>query len=98
MVTGGSTLESGWSPPWLGKKSFLFIKFKNFMIFFTLKKKCVTTLNYFRPNIIKFWTKFSNKLSCKLKLQLHSIFFLLAMNFNNYRIRLHLFFLNPPCL
>ena len=61
-------------PPWLGKKkSLLFIKFKNFMIFLLLKKY-VTTLNFFRLNIIKFWIKFCNKLDCRLKLQLHSIY------------------------
>ena len=31
------------------------------MIFLSLKK-IVTTLNFFRPKIIKFWTKFGNKL------------------------------------
>ena len=59
---------------------------------FLPQKKCVTTLNFFRPNIIKLWTKFSNKLGCILRLQLHSIFFLLDMNFNNSTIRL-IFFL-----
>ena len=33
-------------------------KFKNF----------VTTLNFFKPNIIALWTKFENKLDCKLRL------------------------------
>ena len=60
------------------------------MIFLPLKK-CVTTLNFFRSNIIKLWTKFSNKLGCRLRLQLHLIFFLLDMNFNNSTIRLHFF-------
>ena len=31
------------------------------MILLSLKK-IVTTLNFFRPKIIKFWTKFGNKL------------------------------------
>ena len=30
---------------------------------FLLLKKCVTTLNFFKLNIIKLWTKFSNKLT-----------------------------------
>ena len=45
-----------------------------FFIFYPLKK-FVTTLCFPRTNIIKLWTKFGNKFDCKLKLQLHSIFF-----------------------
>ena len=58
--TGGSTLEPGWSQdqPDLEKKSLLYIKFKNFMIFLPLKK-CETILKIFKLNIIKLWTKFS---------------------------------------
>ena len=64
------------------KKSILDI---NFMIFLAVKKY-VTTLNFVRPNIIKLWTKFSNKLGCKLRIQLHLIFFLLDMNFDKSTI------------
>ena len=82
-------------PPWLGKKkSLLFIKFKNFMIFLLLKKY-VTTLNIFRLNIIKFWTKFCNKLDCRLKLQLHSIYiyiYFIGLNFDKSTIELHFYF------
>ena len=51
-------------PPWPEekKKSLLYIKFKNFIIILPLEK-CVTTLNFFKSNIIKLWTKFSNKLT-----------------------------------
>ena len=44
------------------------------MIFLSFKKfrvKFVTTLNFFRNNIIKFWIKFGNKLGSSLKLQLY---------------------------
>ena len=35
---------------------------------------------FFKPNIIKFWTKFSNKLiGCRLRLQLHSIYIYIYM-------------------
>ena len=41
-------------PPWPGKtKSLLYIKFKNFMIFFTLKKMCDHPKFFFRSNIIQ---------------------------------------------
>ena len=57
------------------KNIIIIYKILKFYDFFTLKK-CVTILIFFfRSNIVKLWTKFSNKLSCKLRLQLHSIFF-----------------------
>ena len=78
IYTDDSKLESGGHRTNLTfkkkKKTLIYIKFKNFMIFLPLKK-CVTTLNFFRSHKIKFWIKFSNKLSCRLRLQLHSIFF-----------------------
>ena len=50
----------------------------------------MTTLNFFKPNIIKLLTNFGNKLGCKLILQLHSIFFfLLDVNFDKFIIELH---------
>ena len=61
---------------------------------FLLLKKYVTTLNIFRLNIIKFWTKFCNKLDCKLKLQLHSIYiyiYIFDVNFDKSTIELHFF-------
>ena len=60
------------------------------MIFFPLKK-IITTLNSFRPNIIKVWTKFRNKIGCRLKLQLHSIYFLLDVNVDKLTFELHFF-------
>ena len=65
------------------------------MIFY-LKK--IDHSNFFRPNIIKFWTKFGNKLGCILKQQLHSIFFffilLLDVNFDKSTIELHFFLIS----
>ena len=59
----------------LKKKNLLYIKFKIFMIFLPLKK-FVIILNFLRPNIIKLWTKFGNKLGCSsLRLQLYLIYF-----------------------
>ena len=49
----------------------------------------MTTLNFFKPNIIKLLKNFGNKLRCKLIVQLHSIFFLLDVNFDKFTIELH---------
>ena len=64
-------------------------------------KKFVTTLNLFRPNVIKFWTKFGNKFGCRLRLQPHLIyiyiyifFFLLDVNFDKFTIGLHFFLIS----
>ena len=61
------------------------------MIFLPLKK-FVIILNFLRPNIIKLWTKFGNKLGCSsLRLQLYLIYiFLLIMNFDKSTIGLHI--------
>ena len=56
------------------KKKLLHINFKSFMIFLPSKKICDNP-KFFRLNKIKLWTKFGNKLGCKLSLQLHLIFF-----------------------
>ena len=61
------------------------------MIFFPVKKMCYHP-KFFRLNIITLWTKFSNKLGCRLILQLDSIFFLLDMNFGKSIIGLQFFF------
>ena len=57
----------------------IFLPFKTF----------VTTLNFFRPNVIKFGLM----LGCRLMLQLHSIIYLfiyfLGVNFNKFTIELH---------
>ena len=58
------------------------------MIFFSLKK-FVIALNSFRPNIIKVWTKYCNKIGCTLRLQLHLIYFLLDVNFDQSTFELH---------
>ena len=76
----------------------LYIKFKNFMIFLPLKK-CVTTLNFFKLNIIKLQTKFSNKLTqLQTKATTSLDIFLMDTNFDKSTIRLHFVFLYPPCL
>ena len=61
---------------------------KKILIFLSLKK-FVTMWIFFKPNVIKHWTKFDNKLGCKLRLQLHSIFFLLDVNFDKSTFGLH---------
>ena len=47
----------------------------------------VTTLKFFWLNIINFWTKFGNKLDCRLRLQLHSIY--IYVNCEKFIIGLH---------
>ena len=70
---------------------------KNFIIILPLRK-CVTTLNFFKPNIIILRTKFSNKLTwLQTKTTSPLNIFLLNMNFDKFTIRLH-FFLYPPYL
>ena len=51
------------------------------MIFLSLKKLCDNPKFFFKPNITKLWTKLDNKLSCKLRLQVHSIFFYIGCEF-----------------
>ena len=65
------------------------------MIFLPLKK-CVTTLNFFKLNIIKLWTKF-NYIELNLIVETRYIF-LMDTNFGKSTIRLHFFFLYPSCL
>ena len=59
------------------------------MIFLFLKK-CVTTLNFFKLNIIKLWTKF-NYIELNLIVETRYIF-LMDTNFDKSTIRLHFFF------
>ena len=54
----------------------------------------MTILNFVRVNIINFWTKFDNKLDYRLRLQIHSIFFLLDVNYNKFTIELHFFLIS----
>ena len=42
----------------------------------------MTALNFSKSNIIKLQTKFDNKLGYKLRLQLHSIFLFIGVNFD----------------
>ena len=52
----------------------------------------VTTLKFFWLNIINFWTKFGNKLYCRLRLQLHSIYiyiYIYYVNCEKFIIGLH---------
>ena len=65
------------------------------MIFLPLKK-CVTTLNFFKLNIIKLWTKF-NYIGLNLIVDTRYIF-LMDSNFDKSTIRLHFFFLYPSYL
>ena len=58
------------------------------MISLSLKRICDHP-KFFKLSIITFWTKFGNKLSCRLRLQLYLIFFLLNVNFDKCTIGLH---------
>ena len=51
------------------------------MIFLPLKKICDNP-KFLRLNKIKLWTKFSSKLGCRLRLQLHLIYIYLLLNVN----------------
>ena len=55
----------------------------------------MTTIKFFRPNVIKFWTKFGNKFGCTLKVTTSlNIFFFLDVNFDNSTIELHFFLIS----
>ena len=57
------------------------------MDFFSLKNICDCP-KFLRSNIIKFWTKLGIKIGYRLRLQLHSIYFLLDVNFVKFTIGL----------
>ena len=59
------------------RKKIYYIYIYIFFFFSIIIRKILTTLSFFRPNIIKLCTKFDNSFGCRLRLQLHLIFFLL---------------------
>ena len=58
----------------------------------------MTILKFFRPNIIKLCTKFSNKFDYILTLQLHSNIFLLDVNFEKSTIEIHFLLISSMLL
>ena len=98
--------DSKLKPPW---KIYIYIYIYYIILilkilwFFTLKKFC-DQLNFFfftiflKPNTIQLWTKFGDKLGCKLRPQFHSIYFFYWMQILKNLPLDYIFFLYPPYL